>query len=142
MCVRFRDFLFLMNLSLKLSLFFGLLEAVLPISSSPMIIPLLMETTSKTKLKGYGRMAYIYFGCSLNHIFLTLLPFDQFLDQLKNIMVAQLTNFPWSTLEIIIVDVLLKYCTLSFRYIIGIMTTILLSYSDLIFFTTHPSLLL
>ncbi len=30
-----------------------------------MIIPLLMETTSKTKLQGYGRMAYIFFGSLL-----------------------------------------------------------------------------
>jgi hypothetical protein len=39
------------------------------------------------KISDYGRMAYIFFlfsfGCSLNHIFLTLFPSNQFLDQLK-----------------------------------------------------------
>jgi hypothetical protein len=52
MCVGFGGLLFFINISLILSFFSYPAMAALPISSSPVALLLLMETTFKTKLLG------------------------------------------------------------------------------------------
>jgi hypothetical protein len=58
------------------------------VSSFPVILPHLMETTSETKLQGLWQngihpFLLFFFGCSFNHILLILFPSNQLFDQLK-----------------------------------------------------------
>jgi hypothetical protein len=77
-----------------------------------------METTFETELQGLWQNDiqpfWVLFGCSLNHIFLTLLPSNQFFDQLKIHDYIPINKLSMTCFGDHHNNLLLKYRTLSF----------------------------
>ncbi len=117
MCVGFKGFLFLINLSFRFS-FLLLSSCGSGYFPPPPLILNLMDHFWKITFSTMAKWHTSFFGSLLaipsiiffwhfSHLIISLTNW-------KNIIVTQLTNFLWFALEIIIIDLLLKHCTSSF----------------------------